>query len=169
MSNYKDLCDIYRESRNRYFDFEKDCIEFAETLIGDMMDYLSIPTERIKLFPTLGEADATLIYSIKEAMRLGADTFWHLGIGIELQCEDCPDTPDQPVLINLRLRREDGNFIVKLSDKDKGNKIKKDCSNASEFFETLFTIISDTLENSVNRYLEKNSVDCRIGFHSKGD
>ncbi len=36
MSKYKDLCDIYRESRNRNFDFEKEYLEFAEKLIGNM-------------------------------------------------------------------------------------------------------------------------------------
>ena len=169
MSKYNDLCNIYRESRNKYFLFEKECFEFAEKLVGQMVKYLSIPAEQTKLFPTLGEANPTLIYSVREAMRMGPDTFWYLGIGIELQCVDCPDTPDQPVMINLAIRKERGVFIVKMSDKDQGHRIKEDLSNASDFYDHLFNAVSDLLQANINRYLDKKPVECRIGFQSKSE
>ena len=166
MSKYNDLCEIYRESRNKYFDFEMECVEFAERLVDQLVTYFSVPEGRSKLFPTLGEANPALIYSVQEAMRMGPDTFWNLGIGIELQCNDCPDTPDQPVLINLALRKDGGVFIVKISDKDPGHRVNGDLSNASDFFDHLFNTVRDLLQANINRYLAKKPVDCQIGFHS---
>jgi len=166
MSKYDELCSIYRESRNEYFHFEKECFAFAERLVGQMVKYLSIPDEQIKLFPTVGDASPTLIYSVRDAMRMGPDTFWYLGLGIELQCRNCPDTPDQPVLINLAIRKDGDQFIVKISDKDQGHRIKENLSNTNDFFDYLFNAVKDLLQATINRYLDKKAVDCRIGFQS---
>jgi len=169
MSKYNDLCEIYRESRNKYFNFENASFEFAERLVDRLVDYLSIPKEQTKLFPTIGKANPALIYSVREAMRMGPDTFWYLGLGIELQCKDCPDTPDQSVLVNLALRKDGGIFIVKISDNDQGRRIKEDLSNADEFFDHMFNSVSDLLQAKINRYLAKKPVDCRIGFLSTSE
>ena len=167
MSKYNDLCEIYRQSRDKYFDFEKESIEFAEHLVEQMVKYFSVPAGLSKIFPTIGEANPALIYSVREAMRMGPDTFWYLGMGIELQCKDCPDTPDQPVLINLAFRKDGGAFIVKISDKDQGHRVNADLSNASDFFDHLFNSVRDLLQANINRYLAKKPVNCQIGFHSK--
>ncbi len=169
MSKYNDLCEIYRESRNKYFKFENASFEFAERLMERLVEYLSIPKEQTKLFPTIGKANPVLIYSVREAMRMGPDTFWYLGISIELECKDCPDTPDQSVLVNLALKKDGDIFIVKISDKDQGRRIKEDLSNADDFFDHLFNSVSDLLKANINRYLAKEPVDCRIGFLSTSE
>lgn len=169
MSKYADLCHIYRNSRNEYFQFENGCLDFAEQLVTNMIAYLSIPEKQIRFFPTIGEANATLIYSARKAMRMGPDTYWYLGLGIELQCRDCPDTPDQPVLINLAFRKDGDLFLVKMSDNDQGHKIKEDLSDASDFYDFLFNSVKDLLQARINRFIDTASVDFKIGFQSNGE
>jgi hypothetical protein len=169
MSKYTDLCQIYRDSRNEYFQFEKGSLDFAEKLVANLIAYLSIPEKQVRFFPTIGEANPTLIYSARKAMRMGPDTYWYLGIGIELQCNDCPDTPDQPVLINLALRKDGDLYLVKMSENDQGQQIKEDLSNAGDFYDFLFNSVKDLLQARINRYINTSPVDFKIGFQSNGE
>lgn len=168
MSKYDDLCRIYANSRNHYVEYREECFDFAEKLVKGLIDYFAIPGEYVKLFPTLDEVKPDTTYTIKEAMLLAPNNFWHLGIEIKLCPEDDKKTPPQAILINLGIKKEDGRFLVKTGEKDKGYRIRKE--NRAEYdslYENLYQVIKDYLETSVKRFVEKQPTVCKIGFMSE--
>ena len=167
MSKFHELSQIYSQSRKRFFDYQSDVHLFADKLTRGLVDYFSIPAQHLKIFPVSGEIKPDTKYSIKEAVLLGDDNFWHLGIQIDLICNECDTVPAQPILINVGLKQEDGRFIVKISQKENGHKIRPDKEgDFHEFYEYIFQSIKKSMESHLLKFLEKEPTPCRMGFLS---
>lgn len=168
MSKFHELSQIYSQSRKKFFDYQSDIHRFAKSLTQGLIDYLSIPAKHVKLFPVFGEIKPDTEYSVKEAIMLGDDNFWHLGIQIDLICDECRTIPAQPILLNIGLKQEEGRFLVKLSQKEKGHEIREDKdADLHEFYEFIFESIKKSMQTGLLKFLEKEPTPCRVGFLSE--
>lgn len=167
MSKFLELSQLYSQSRKRYFDYQADIHGFADTLITGLVDYFSIPPRQMKLFPVSGTANPERGYSVKEATLLADDNFWHLGIQIDLICDECNTIPTQPILINIGIKQEDDRYLAKISQNDKGHKIRRgEKKDFERFYGHVFESIKKSMESSLLKFLEKESTPCRVGFLS---
>ncbi len=167
MSKYKDLCKIYTDSRMKFSRNQDDCHQFLEKLVQGLIDYFNIPKDKIKLFPVIGEPDTSINYSVREAMRLNQDKFWHIGVEVTLICQTCATDPVQPILINLGVIKKGQYFLLKTGSGEEPltvSEIKDE--KLKIFYDGLFKDIQDLLGKSANTLLEKEHTVCKIGFQS---
>jgi hypothetical protein len=167
MSKYKDLCKIYTNSRMKFSRHQDDCHQFLESLIQGLVKAFDTPEDKIKLVPVIGEPDASIIYSVREAMRLTPDKFWHIGVEITLVCQTCVTDPVQPIMINLGVMKE-GRFFLLTTDpgKDPFKVSETKHEELKIFYDELFERIKELLEKSTDTLLEKEHTVCKIGFKS---
>lgn len=165
MSKYKDLCEIYTDSRLKFSQRQNDCQQFLEKLVQGLIDAFDIPKDKIRLFPVIGNPDKSVNYSIKEAMRLNQDKFWHIGLEVTLVCNTCATDPVQPIMINLGVIKEGGFFLLKTDPGEEPFKVsEKSSEKLKNFYDELFERIKEVLGESSNKLLEKEHTVCKIGF-----
>lgn len=168
MSKYKELCEIYTESRKKFSEHQNDCLHYMEHLVQGLVEAFSIPPEKSKLFPVLGEFDPDTGYTVKEAMLLGQDRFWHIGIEITLVCQTCATDPVQPVMINLGIKKEGHIYFLQTSpDKEPFAISEKTPEKLQLFYDNLFDRIKNLLGKGDDTFTEKESTACKIGFRSE--
>ncbi len=168
MSRYDALCTLYSDSRQRFSDYHADCIHFAEALVEGLATFFSVPQDRFRVIPTLQKAEPGKTYPVSEALLLGQDMYWHIGIEMTLIPVNGAGFPAQPVLIVLGIKKEGDAFLIKTSEKEKGFSIPDaERSDLSAFYEELYQLVQTWLNATLNRFVETKPVVCKIGFMSE--
>ena len=105
MSKFEELCQSYSDARNKYIRFRDECFDFAAQLIKGFVDYYEIPSEQVKIVPTHEEVKPNTVYSIRGAMNLDDDTYWHLGLILNFYVRPGVST-EQPFLHIFKIKEE---------------------------------------------------------------
>lgn len=145
--------------------YQEACQHFLEVLVQGLINDFDIPQENIRLFPLAGKPDPKIKSTVREAMLLEQDRFWHIGIEITLLCQSCTTDPVQPIQINLGVKKEDQFFLLKTSlDKEPLKIPEANTQQLKIFYDDVFNRIKAYLGKSVNVLLEKEHTICKIGF-----
>lgn len=164
MSKFKELCDAYTLSRKKYFDYWDACAIFATNLVNGVVDYFECPREQISFIPLKETPKPNTTYTLRGAMHLDEDTFWHLGVGLTLYT--APNIfPHERTILPFLIKKVDDNFIVKLGPEGKEFRDSTDKSDRfKEFFDFIFIKIKERYEKGLQKFLEQNETTRKIGF-----
>jgi hypothetical protein len=163
MSKFDELCKSFEESRRHFEAYRDEHFNFADQLIRGLIEYFEIPQSQIKFRPADGTADRDSNYTMRGAMHLGDDTFWHLGIIITFY--EKPDRfPHQPISFDFRMKKKEDKFIIQNKPQDKEHIIDPNSQqDFTQFYDNLFDGIRDYF--SFQAFLEKEHTEPRrIGF-----
>jgi len=145
--------------------YQEACMHFLENLIQGLIEDFDLPKESVQIFPVLVKPDPEKKYTVREAMLLAQDRFWHIGIQITLVCKTCETDPVQPILINLGVKKDKNFFRLKTSSEKEPFKISEATpENLKFFYDDIFDLIKGYLGSSIHVLLENEHTVCRIGF-----
>lgn len=164
MIKFDELCKAYVISRKNYFDYQFESARFIKNIIDNIIKYLEIPKEQIKLIPLDKEPEPNSKYTVQGAMHLNDDTFWHTGIQVTLY--EAPNiSPQQPVLIRLMVKKSENIYLVKIDPDEEGHKINPE---SNEDIQNFIDYISERIENifkeGLQKFLEESASLKTIGF-----
>ena len=165
MTNFNTLCSAYKTSRETYFSYRNEGLDFARELIAKYIKYLEVPEDFFRFVPTDETPKPDSTYSLIGAIHLNDDTYWHLGLQLTLFTAP-NEYPRQPILIVFRFKKiADSKYEIKISEEDSGNQISPGVeSTFNDFFEFLQTQIVASFENDFQEFLEQSAPLRTIGF-----
>jgi hypothetical protein len=164
VSKFDELCQAYASSRKAYVDYRDACFGFAQALIEGLLAFLQVPEGRIRLVPVNRDPDPEAAYSLAGAMHLDEDTYWHVGVVVDLS-DPAGAFPPQAVLIKLLVKRHDGAFYVRLGEDDEDMRVR-DASpeDLALVMEHVFETIKDSYEQGLQQFLDQDESTRKIGF-----
>lgn len=128
---YDELCHLYAKAREASEARRERCAALIEKLRTRVQARLAAPDDAVtyRALDTDGDEPAPL--ALADAMRLGDDGSWQVGVQITLRDPAKPDAPFH-VFFGLRVREEDGRMWLALSDDDPGRALRADDDAAIE-------------------------------------
>ncbi len=164
MSKFEELCQAYVLSRKTYVDYRDSCFAFSQTLLEALVRYLEVPDGRIRLVPVNREPDAEAIYPLGGAMHLDDDTYWHLGVLIDLS-DPAGAYPPQAVLIKLLLKRCEASFCVRLGQEGDDFAVRDGYpQDLASFLDHIHKTIKESYEEGLQQFLIQQESTRKIGF-----
>ena len=164
MTKFDELCKAFARARKDYHEYENSSRKFAGKLVKKLIDHMGIPKDQFKYVPLEGERDKNATYSIAGAMHLDHDAYWNLGICITIY-EQPNSYPHQPLLIRLLFKKKDDSYIVKIGPNGDVNNVRLDVEeDYAVFAEFLFNYLKNIYEGRLEKFLEKDIVEKKIGF-----
>ncbi len=166
MNKYEQLCESYSKNMKDFKLYKQECHGFAQQLREAIIDYYSIPEEKLRLRSK--EDPKILTDDIYAAMDMQKDTYWHVRFAINLQCMK-NDFPDENITFEACIKKTINNtFILKLP-KETEFTIKKtdDRYNFHDFLDFLFLFLKGFYENELERFLTSGHLpkeQAPIGF-----
>jgi len=152
MSKFEKLCQSFANARKRYFNYEKECMEFGGKMVNGLVDYLECPPEQVNYYPPDKESDPNVRYNIKGATILGEDGFWQIGIGIGLY--EAPNVrPQENVRSTLLIKKEDSHFIVKYG-RESDDEFRIDENNEEDDLKEFYNHIYHEIKELYDKELE---------------
>lgn len=152
MNKYEQLCESYSKNMKDFKLYKQECHHLATQLREAIINYYSIPDDRLKLRSK--EDPKVLTDDIYAAMEMQKDTFWHVRFAISLQCMK-KDFPDENITFEACIKKTLNNtFILKLPKETEFN-IKKidDQYQFQDFLDFLFLFLKGFYENELERFL----------------
>jgi hypothetical protein len=164
MSKFKELCHFYSVSRKNYFDYWRECADFATDLIERMKKYFDMPDSNLSFVPLRDKPEYGKTYSAKESMHLEQDTFWYMGLVLTL-CGEIEKQPEETLVLPLLIKRFEGNYTVKLGQEGEAFEMKKDdTENNHAFYDYVYDQIKNTYKDRLHKFLDGAQSERRIGF-----
>jgi len=164
MSKYEELCQAYANSRKTYVEYRNACFGFAQDLIEGLVNFLQVPEERIRLVPVNRDPDPEAVYTLSSAMHLDEDTYWHVGVVVDLS-DPAGAFPPQAVLIKLLVKRHDGTFYVRLGQDGDDMRVRDGYpQDMALVMEHVFTTIKESYEQGLQQFLDQEESTRKIGF-----
>jgi len=150
MTRFEKLCQSFANARERYFNYETECLEFGEKMIQELVEYLECPPEQVNYYPPDKESDPNVKYNIHGAKMLGDDGFWQIGIGIGLY--EAPNVrPQENVRSTLLIKKIDSHFIVKYGREshDEFRVDEETDEGLNEFFDHIYHEIKELYDKEL--------------------
>jgi hypothetical protein len=164
MSKYDDLCQAYANSRKAYVDYRNACFGFAQELLEGLFSFLQVPEGRIRIVPVSREPDPEAVYTLSSAMHLDEDTYWHVGVVVDLM-DAAGAFPPQAVLIKLLLKRHDGVFFVRLGQDGDDMKVREgQPQDMALVMEHIFGAVKESYDQGLQQFLDQDESTRKIGF-----
>ena len=154
----------YKNSRETYFEYRNRGFNFAGELIRRYVEYLGIPNEQFRFVPLDEDPKPNTTYTLFGAIHLNDDSFWHLGLQITIFTAP-NEYPQQPLLIKFMFKASENGYLIRISEDDPGRNIS--LGNEKEFlafFDFLQTMIQQSFETGLQRFLEQSAPLRTIGF-----
>lgn len=169
MSKYNEMCESYKNSQAKFFEYQESCRGFAKEFIYGFLSYIEIPKEDYTFVPTDKEPDPGSKYSLFGAMHLNEDTYYHIGIIVTLRSNPA-GVPRQDLKFVLRLKQLDEVFLTKvLDDEDPIRVVPGDAAGYKTVYDHIVTTIKNFLENELQNFLRTGEQPSRsIGFCNNG-
>jgi len=98
---YQELCQLLEEARKRSRDYRSDCVFFASQFQRQFAEYLGVSQDRTSFEPLGGMREGDGPVQVQEALQLDEDTYWHVGLRLQLESEKAKDT----ILFHVRFKR----------------------------------------------------------------
>ena len=155
MTKYEEILKSYKTAMKRYADYRKECWRFAHKLVNGLINYLKCPKELVMFDPLNREIKEGQIFTLEGAMHLEDDTFWHLGIGINLYRE--PNIIQERVKLCIMIKGSNKHFIVKLEGINKEFEIDENKPEEFKtFYDFIFKQITEFYDKGLIQFLEKD-------------
>lgn len=149
MPNHTDLCSAYVKQRNDFRDYQVECEGFVRRLLEEAIKYLQCTPAEVKL--TLQE----------ECFESSYFTF---KLDVKLYINGPNSYPQQELIFPIWLKKAGNQWIVKLEEDETDHKIGEDFSGVKAFFDYIFGIAKNSMENNLENFLKDIDPQRKIGF-----
>lgn len=109
-SRYQDLCESLEQARAGFAGYRSECVLFAATLSRGLIEYSGWPRELVGYEPVSPGADGAPTQKIEDAIHLGEDGFWHVGLRLALEEPKGRDS----ILLEIRFKKLETRYIISL-------------------------------------------------------
>ncbi|HTN54095.1 MAG TPA: hypothetical protein VML50_16930 [Anaeromyxobacter sp.] len=109
-SRFHELCKSLEDARARFAGYHSECVLFAATLSRGLTEYANWPRELVAYEPLAGPNAGTPTQKIEDAMHLGEDAFWHVGLKLALEVPKGRDA----MLLEIRFKKLETRYIISL-------------------------------------------------------
>lgn len=151
MNKYEQLCEAYSRNMKDFKSYKQECHQFALHLREAIMQYYSIPENRLRLRSK--EDPKILTDDIYAAMDMQKDTFWHVRFAISLFCRK-DEFPDENVTFEACIKKTNTAFLLKLPKETEFTIREEDGKyDFHDFLEFLFMFLKGFYENELDRFL----------------
>nr|DAI75498.1 MAG TPA: hypothetical protein [Caudoviricetes sp.] len=165
MSKFEEICAAYKVSQDKFHDYRNRSMDFALSLGHKYIQYLGITRENFRWVPVQDNSTEEEGFTIQGAMHLDDDTYWHLGLKINVFT--APNAfPQQRLLIIFKFKqKEKDKFEVMVDGYDKKHIIAVDGdASYTVFFNHLQKIIMSLYEDDLDNFLASQQENRTIGF-----
>lgn len=163
MTKYKELCEAYKEDRQKYVEYRDACMAMASTFITSFSAYLGAPSEdqAVRLVPS-DEFDDQRFYEMGEIFAdLPNNGYWDFRIAITLFYGDSYKN----FLIPTRLSKNDDLFLIALGHIPPPFKFhSNNDKELTTIFEFIYTELKDCCENGLDHLLTGSSRHKELGL-----
>ena len=115
MSRFDDLCASYRQIQQQFVEYREACFTLANELTGGLAAYLEAPEDVVALFARHGQFAGKKVAGPAAAFELGADTYWHFGLVIDVYQEEGL-FPYHNVGFDLKLKKLPEKFLLHINN-----------------------------------------------------
>jgi len=158
MTKFEEICEIYTQAENDFYNYKWKCIDFAKNMGNEVANYLGCKTEDIQYYSYDNEGNPHEAHT-RDALFLRKDTFWHYGMGINLYIIGNKD-PSMSHLFDLAIKGKKKSFIVQfpeLKEKFTINPTKPE--DFQPVNDLIFNNIKDRFEDQLEKFLKQESLE----------
>ncbi|HFD39695.1 MAG TPA: DNA-binding protein [Anaerolineae bacterium] len=161
MTRIEELEKIAQNNNHRWFLYYQSCQNLAFALHVSLQRYLGITPDDLLFVPTIGEYDPAIEYTISGALRMGDDSFFHIGLQFTLLGE--------PVLIPFKIKTIPEDLYeeheIGIEDQDKVFKTHgfnpEDLTPVCEY---VFELIKTDIDQSLERWLKQGGTPAQSTY-----
>jgi excisionase family DNA binding protein len=161
MARLEELRKIAEDNNHRWFLYYQSCKNLAFALHVSLQRYLGISPDDLLFIPTIGEYDPSMEYTISGALRMGDDSFFHIGLQFTLL--------EEPVLIPFKIKTIPEGLYEEheLGIEDQDKVFRVDGFNPEDLTpvcEYVFELVKADIEQSMERWLEQGGAPAQSTY-----
>lgn len=170
MNRYEEINSSIKNAKDRFHNYRKISNEIGQCFFDDLTEYLSCPSDKIKLRPCDGYDDK-LNYNIRLAMVLCEDGFWNFGINIyyldELFLGNELNTIYIKVIMNINIDKKV--ISIKINELPDNISIELSEERTVDFmnaYDYIYKTIINDLQNGLDDLINCKNHSRIIGFNT---
>lgn len=160
-SRFEELREVQQAAWSALRDYRQECLKFFDDFRSGFIDFLGCDGKLVRAFPLDNHEkghDKEKDYPVTQAIKAGEDSFWSIGVSVELHENNTIEIP-------VRFKKLDGVFTLKVASPPEATFEYATGSplNFDACYEEIFRRIKEFYSNRLTRYL-RGSVRRPIGF-----
>jgi hypothetical protein len=157
-TRYQELCQALTEAKDRFAGYRSECVLFAATFARGLVEYLGGPRDLVAYVPK-GEPGAGPI-DVEDALHLGEDTYWHLGLRLKLVQGKASDTLN----LEIRFKKLESRYVVNLFGHEDFELAELTTDAIRPVYEELFSSIKRHYDDGLRLFLDKRGQNLHLPF-----
>lgn len=160
---YQDLCQALEEARERSRVYRSQCAFFATQFERQFAEYLGIQHDRVTFEPLTGAGAGDGPVPVQEAMQLDEDTYWHVGLRLELSTEKAKDS----ILFHLRFKKMEDLYVVNLFGHEDFEVAEPSPTALRPIFVELYDSVKRHYQDGLRLFLDRRGQNLHMGFTAR--
>lgn len=149
MTRFEELDKLSAETDMVWYSVREACGHVIHNLFTTMKDYFGVDAPRFVPVPTLGDYDSQIDYKIEDALRVGDDSYFHIGLQFTFEVE----VVVIPFKIKLLPKADLRTFEIVIELHDKKYDVEMvSFDQFSLISEYVFEALQEDLRNSLKRW-----------------
>ena len=161
---YQDLCKSLDEARERSRVYRSQCAFFAGQFARQLADFLKTPPDRITYEALSGARAGEGAVQAHEAMQINDDTYWHIGLRLQLASEKAKDS----VLLQVRFKNMGDNsrplYVINLFGHEDFELSEPTPTAFEPVFEEIYESLKRHYEDGLRLFLDKRGQNLHMPF-----
>jgi hypothetical protein len=141
MSKYEDMCEAYQRARAAYIRHNDECSDLEATIGTALIDYLSIPAEKISYF---APSDRQKPVPPRDALELQEDGRWAYGVAFLLH-ERSGGLPTRTEALVIRIKSEETRYFVEIAGQGRTHQVDKPLGDDKEQIHAILDALCDSI------------------------
>ena len=155
MTRFEELEKLAADNDHRWFLYYQSSKNFAVALHVSLQRFLGCTPDDFLYVPTIGEYDPSMEYTVSGALRMGDDSFFHIGLQFALG--------EELVLIPFKIKTVPEGLYEEheLGIENQEKVFRFDGFNPEDLTpvcEYVFELVKEDIEQSMERWLEQGSL-----------
>jgi hypothetical protein len=160
MTKFEELNQIYTKAENDFKDYRWKCINFAVKLGKGLAEYLECDYDEIQYYRPPDKDKKPMEAHPRDALLIDIDTSWHYGMGLNLYVEGNIDNPAMTYILDIALKKADGNFGLRfIKEKKEFTVDPDDPESFIPVYDMIYNIIKNRFEQELEKFLNNKSTE----------
>lgn len=160
---FQDLCQALEEARERSRVYRSQCAFFATQFERQFAEYLGIQHDRVTFEPLSGVGAGDGPVPVQEAMQLDEDTYWHVGLRLELSTEKAKDS----ILFVLRFKKMEDLYVVNLFGHEDFEVAEPSPTALRPIFVELYDSVKRHYQDGLRLFLDRRGQNLHMAFTAR--